>query len=186
MGLFAFKVTVHMFGIKGYPHRWSLSLVLAFTDGFLILIGVFLGGVLRFWGNMTIVRSEYFFWKIMVLILVIQIPFYYFELYDLRNFGKRVKMAILLLESLGTSFLLLAILYYLVPPLAIGRGILAAMGSSIFLMAFLWRRTYAGLCRKLIRERVLIVGTGELSKRVAKEIHENAKDSFEIIGFVAE
>ena len=176
-----------MFGMNGYPHRWSLRLILFLLDGFFILVGVLLGGILRFWGGeFNFFQSEYFFWKIIAVTVVVQIPFYYFELYDLKIFRTRVRMLILLMGSLGSSFLLLAIIYYLIPALAFGRGLLSISMMVIFLMAFFWRRTFALICRTLIRERILIIGTGELSKRVVNEIYANGQDSFEIVGIVAE
>jgi len=152
-----------------------------------MLIGFLMAEVLRFWGvDFHIIRTQHSIWKSIVSILVIQIAFYYFDLYDPKNFRINLKMSFLVLESLGVSFLLLAILYYSFPTLAIGRGILAISLIFIFVMAFLWRGIYARLWRKMIRERILIVGTGELSEKVTKEIYENGQDSFEIIGFVAE
>jgi FlaA1/EpsC-like NDP-sugar epimerase len=90
------------------------------------------------------------------------------------------------LKSLGISFLLLPILYYSIPPLAIGRGILGLILIMIFPLAFFWRLILAGICRKIIKERILIVGTGELSQKIVGDIYENGRDSFEIIGFVEE
>jgi FlaA1/EpsC-like NDP-sugar epimerase len=185
MGLFVFKVMVRMIGmIRGYPYHWSLSLILFLTDGVLITFGLALAGVLRLEGGNNFFQSEYLFWKLITLALSIQIPFYYFELYDLKNFRARIRMLILLMGSFAVSFLLLAIIYYLIPILSIGRGILAITTILIFLMAFLWRATYSRVCKTLIQERILIVGTGESAKRVVNEIYANGHDSFEIIGFV--
>jgi len=38
----------------------------------------------------------------------------------------------------------------------------------------------------VFKERILIIGTGELAKSIQKEILENGQDSFEIVGFVDE
>ena len=174
-------------GMNGYSHRSSLGLILAFIDGFLIFAGVLLGGVFRFWeANSTIIWVGNSIWKIIVFNSVIQIVFYYFDLYELRNFRARVKTSISLLASLGTSFIFLAIIYYFIPDLTIGRGVLAISLILVFLLTFLCRLIFTSVNKNLIRERILIVGTGNLAKKVTKDINENRQDAFEIIGFVGD
>ena len=176
-----------MIRTNGYPHRSSIGGILAFVDGLLIFFAFFMGIVLRFWGeNNSIIPVEYPIWKIATFIPVIQITFYYFGLYELKIFSSRMRMSILLGGGLGFSFLVLAILYYSIPSLAIGRGVITISVLLIFLFAFLSRLVFTNIWRKLVRERILIVGTGELAKRIATEIYENGQDTFEIVGFVAE
>jgi FlaA1/EpsC-like NDP-sugar epimerase len=160
---------------------------LAFVDCPFIILGVFMAGALRFGeDDYYMVISGYSAWKMTAIVLVTQIGFYFFDLYDLINLRERGKIALFLLKSLGISFLLLAILYYSIPALAIGRGILGLSLIMIFPLVFSWRLVFAGLCRNIIKERILIVGTGELSQKIAGDIRENGRDSFEIIGFVEE
>jgi FlaA1/EpsC-like NDP-sugar epimerase len=177
-----------MNGTKEFSHRMPIRLILALIDDtVLILIAIYLGGYLRFWGeNHYVVLTGYSFWKSIVFVLLIQIPFYYFDLYRGKNFRATIKMAVTLLESLTISFLLLSILYYLIPVLAVGRGLLGIGLILIWVFAFLDRFLYVRICGSLIKERILIVGTGEMSKKIIKEIYENGKDDFEIIGFVGE
>jgi FlaA1/EpsC-like NDP-sugar epimerase len=123
----------------------------------------------------------------MVVVLVIQIAFYYFDLYDLRIFRERKKMGILLLESLGVSAIFLAVVYYFIPLLTIGRGIFAISLILVFVFTFLWRLLYAMALKAWVnKEKILIVGTGELAKKIRGEILENGYDGFEIVGFIDE
>jgi len=162
-------------------------MTLAFIDCLLIVVGVFVGEFLRF-GEMHqyFVINEYSVWKIVAFVFVVQITFYYFDLYKLIYLRERGKMALLLLESLGISFLLLAIVSYSIPSLAIGRGILALSLIVIFALAFLCRLIFERIYRMMIKERILIVGTGELSQGIVRDIYENGRNSIEIIGFVEE
>ncbi len=176
-----------MNGTNGNPHRLPMKVILAFVDCILIIVGVFVGEVLRFGEQYRyVVMREYTVWKIIAFVLVIQIGFYYFDLYELIYLRKGKKITRLLLESLGISFLLLAIVYYSVPRLAMGRGILGLSLMVIFALAFSWRLIFARLSKNIIKERILIVGTGELSKKIVGDIYENGRDIFEIIGFVEE
>ena len=173
-----------MIRTNGNTRRSSVGLGLALMDGFLIVISVWAADILRFWGEDNYILRPGSTWKLLVLLPAVQIVFYYFGLYELRNLRGRIKMSLLLLGSLGISFLTLAILYYLVPSLILGRGILSLIFFFILVSAFLGRLVYAALCRKISKERILIVGTGELAKRITREIYENGQDIFEIIGFV--
>ncbi len=130
---------------------------------------------------------DYFVLKLMLIVLVIQIAFYYFDLYDLRNFRDKKKMGILLLESLGVSAIFLALVYYFIPVLYIGRGIFVISLFMILVFSFLERLCYTWAVRAWIfKEKVLIIGTGELARKVNREILENGYDGFEVVGFIDE
>ena len=177
-----------MNGRKGYSNRSAKRLILPFiNDSLLILVAFFLGGYLRFGGDYDYaIPAEYSFWKMIVFVPLIQIPFYYFDLYEMKVFRAGIKMAVLLLESLGISFLLLSIVYYLIPALAVGRGILALSLILFGPLAFLWRLLYRRISRNTAKERILILGTGKLAKEITKEVYENGQDNLEIIGLVDE
>ena len=56
-----------------------------------------------------------------------------------------------------------------------------------FLFTFLWRLFYSTILKALVnKEKVLIVGTGDLAKKIRGEILENGYDGFEIVGFIDE
>ena len=133
-----------------------------------------------------IVISGYSVWKILAVVVMIEIGFYYFDLYELIYLRELKKIALSLVKSLGISFLLLAILYYSIPSLVLGRGILALSLTAVYVLIFFWRLFFAGIFRRMIKERILIVGTGELSQKVMGDIYENGRDSFEVVGFVKE
>lgn len=176
-----------MIGVNGYSHRSSMSLILGFIDGVIILIGVLTGEIFRLWIESSILYDVHLVWKIMLIVFVIQTVFYYFDLYELRNLGKRKKMGILLLGAMGVSSLFLGVIYYSFPFMAIGKGILTISLLNIFILVFLWRLIYFRIANiRILKERILIVGTGELAKKIIKEISEYGHDSFEIVGFVGE
>jgi FlaA1/EpsC-like NDP-sugar epimerase len=168
---------------------WSLrSLFFGFMDGLLILSGVFIGANIRFWWNDSyIVSTEYLALKMMLIVSVVQIVFYYLDLYDFKNLRKKKKIGILILESLGISSILIAVIYYAVPLLAIGRGIFAISLFFIFISTFFWRLLYIWVIKAwAFKERILIIGSGKLAGKIKSEILENGYDGFEIIGFIDE
>jgi FlaA1/EpsC-like NDP-sugar epimerase len=172
--------------MNGY---WSLrNFFFGFIDSLLIFLGVFIGANIRFWwSDSNIFSMEYLFFKIMLITLVVQIVLYHFDLYDLRNFRKKNKMGILLAESLGVSSVLIALIYYLIPLLTMGRGIFAISLIFIFIFSFSWRLLYTWILKAWVfKERILIIGTGELAKKIKGEILDNGYDGFEIVGFIDE
>jgi len=174
--------------ISGYSNKSSLNLIFAFVDGILILVGIILGNMIRFGGQEArIFYTQYWAIKAIVIVAVIQISFYYFDLYEFRSLRERTKMGVLLVEAMGISSILLAVVYYTIPSLSIGRGVFLLSLTFIFALAFGWRMFYPWLVsNKLFKERVLIIGTGELAKKISKEINENGQGAFEIVGFVDE
>jgi len=177
-----------MYLTNGYSRRKSISLVFAFIDGLLILSGVLLGGIFRYGGGEGMkYQLDYFGWKIMLIIFVMQTIFYYFDLYEFRNFCKRMRMGIQMLEALGISSVILSVIYYFAPFLAIGRGFFTISLFMIFLMNFVWRLIYPWMVNKSIfKEKILIIGTGDLAQKIQKEILQSGQDSFEIVGFIDE
>jgi len=169
-------------------NRSSLGLLFGLIDGFLILAGILAGTYLRLQGNVSaIFLFGHFGMKLVLVVLVIQIAFYYFDLYDMKIFRERKQMCFLLLESLGASAILLAVIYYFVPLVSVGKGIFVIGLTLVFVFTFLWRLLYAMIAKVLVnKERILIVGTGELAKKIRTEILENGYDGFEIVGFIDE
>jgi len=165
-----------------------MNLIFAFVDGLLIFSSVLLGGILRLRGGEGIIyQADYLVWKIMLIVLVMQTVMYYFDLYEFRNFRQRMRMGILILETLGVSSIVLAVVYYFAPFLAIGRGFFTVSLFIIFLMTFTWRLLYSWMANKTIfKEKVLIIGTGDLAQKIQKEILQNHQEEIEIVGFIDE
>jgi FlaA1/EpsC-like NDP-sugar epimerase len=160
----------------------------ALIDTLLVFAGLVLGVFVRLYpiGRYS-PEIDYLAIKIMIVVCIVQVSFYYFDLHDFRVFSERKKMVILLLGSLGISLVILSFIYYLVPWSSMGRGILAIGFGFIPIFALLWRLSYARWSNsRTTREKVLIVGTGELARRIKHEITENGYDGFEIIGFIDE
>jgi len=96
-------------------------------------------------------------------------------------------MGVLLLGALAVSSVLLAVIYYMMPFLTVGRGIYAISLFLILILTFSWRVIYSHALKALSsKERILIIGTGELAKKIKSEILDNGYEGFEIVGFIDE
>lgn len=175
-----------MFKTNGF--RYSTGWLFGMMDSFLILIGIALGSYLRFFGAMDFLNfQEFIVLRMMLVVLVVQVCFYYFDLYDSKGFRWKKKMGVLLLGALATSSIVLAVIYYLFPFLAIGRGVFAISMFWILILTFLWRVVYSMVLKVLVpKERILIIGTGDLAQKIKSEILDNGYEGFEIVGFIDE
>jgi sugar transferase (PEP-CTERM system associated) len=128
-------------------------------------------------------------WRIVVPSLTIAvcciIAFYYCDLYDLRITHNLLEFAPRLLQSLGLSFLLMALVYSLVPDLAAGGR--PFYSSMIVLVAFVLpvrAVSYTILRSRRFAERVVIVGMSALARKIASEIEASPDRGYVVSGFV--
>jgi len=150
----------------------------------MVLIGVYL----RFLSDSTNFSSyEYLFLKALLIVVVVQLSLYYFDLYDLKIFRSNVELTIRLLQSLGASCISLAILYYLFPFLIMGRGIFLISLGFLGAVIVSWRVIYNHIHKtKQLDQRIMIIGSGQLAKTIAIEIIDKADTGFNVIGFITD
>jgi sugar transferase (PEP-CTERM system associated) len=173
-------------------HRYvpSKSVILVMLEGILIVLAVLCGVAIRFWNQPAelegILRFPDFGWRILMVLVTLQICFYYCDLYDLTVFGRSWRRLVGLLQSLGAGCLILGFAYFLFPKLLIGRGVLVIsitlIGFSVFLCRWAVDRAW-DLAR--MRQNVLIIGTHEFAATVARELEQRREDfNFQLAGFV--
>jgi FlaA1/EpsC-like NDP-sugar epimerase len=176
-----------MFGLNGNRYR-LLNVLFALIDSLLVFGACLIAGYTGLSGkNINPPRTDYPVLSIMLIVCVIQLAFYYFDLYDPNTCRERKRMLILISEAIVASCVVLGVVCYLLPFLDMGRKVLAGSLVMSLVFAFLWRLTFIAWSKtKAMKERVLIIGTGSLAMKIKKEISENSYDGFEIVGFVDE
>ena len=159
-----------------------------FLESVFIMAMVIAGTYLRFGGDTArLVAYEGLFFKALLIVGSAQFSLYYFDLYDLKIFRSNLELAIRLLQSLGVSSLLLAVLYYLFPLLIIGRGIFLISLGFIGVVIVSWRIIYNHILkRRQFDQKIMIVGCGPLAKSIAGEIIEKVDTGFKVVGFISE
>jgi len=159
-----------------------------FLESFFILGMVVLGAYLRFLSDPgSISTYEGLFPKALLIVALVQLCLYYFDLYDLRFFRSNLELSIRLLQSLGVSSILLAAIYYLFPVIIIGRGIFLISLIFMGMVIVFWRILYNHILRtKKLDQKIMIIGTGPLAKNIAKDIIEQGDTGFSVIGFITD
>jgi sugar transferase (PEP-CTERM system associated) len=125
-------------------------------------------------------------WKIALVTLICQLCLYYNDFYDLTLVHSSRELVVRLLQAAGTASIILAALYSVAPDLMIGNGIFVS-ALFVFLFAILaWRLAFNSLTGslKLDEERVLFVGTGEVARKVARQILDQHEFAYRVIGFI--
>jgi len=171
-----------------FNHRSTMNYIFAFVDGVLVLTAMLLAGIIHPSVMDSMFRTEFYpVGKIMLVVVVVEITYFYLDLIDLKFIRGRIQMSLQLCKALGVYSVILVVIYFIFPAIAIGhRALLVSLGL-IFLMTFFWRLLYPWIASNgLFKERVLIVGTGNLARQIYKEMGENGLDAYEIVGFVDE
>lgn len=111
--------------------------------------------------------------------------FYLYDLYDFVVMHDRRELVLRLVQALGLAWIALAIIFYLLPGLKLGRGIsLIALPLALGLMVG-WRISIHWLLgHPSVGERILIVGSGAVAVEIAREVLERRDAGYRIVGFV--
>ena len=104
------------------------SLLLIALESLVIVMSLVLGAKLRFWNDSTqffqYADSGSFLLQVLTVLIVLETCCYYNDLYDLSVVRPRGEQFLCLAQALGAGCLLLGLLYYLIPGLLVGRGVL--------------------------------------------------------------
>jgi sugar transferase (PEP-CTERM system associated) len=125
-------------------------------------------------------------WRAIVIAAILQMCLHYCDLYDLGTLRQRRAVVISLLQALGAASLTLAVLYYWVPNLIIGRGVFIVASILVVGLIAGWRIALDWLFRHVEpAERLLIVGTNEAALELARELFARRHElGVELVGFV--
>ncbi|MEK7845815.1 MAG: TIGR03013 family XrtA/PEP-CTERM system glycosyltransferase [Nitrospinota bacterium] len=114
------------------------------------------------------------------------ITFYYFNLYSPELFRPGRQMVIKLLQASTVGSILLFSIYFIFPDLKTWRGILLLNILILPPLFLAWRILLSKWMHvKLTSRRVLIIGSGELAKKIGGEIFNNHEEyGLRLFGFI--
>ncbi|MBZ5643272.1 MAG: TIGR03013 family PEP-CTERM/XrtA system glycosyltransferase [Acidobacteriia bacterium] len=124
--------------------------------------------------------------KIFFISVAFVVCMYYFDLYDSAILGNRREALIRLTQAMGAVYGLLLLVYYVYPPLELGREIFAIGLALVSLSLFFWR----GLFWKINRipdfaDRVVILGDGPLADLLEQEYQARPELGLRVVGRIA-
>jgi sugar transferase (PEP-CTERM system associated) len=146
------------------------------------------GTRIRFWnsasGFASYVETPDFLTQAVAFVAVLQICFYYSDLYGAPTI-RRQEQVILLGHSLGVGCLLLGVLYFIFPNLLIGRGIwlisVVLVGGFVMISRVTLERVWQTVIPK---DKIVILGTAGLATGVARELSRRNDLTVHLLGFI--
>jgi sugar transferase (PEP-CTERM system associated) len=132
----------------------------------------------------TIMLSyEQGFGKIMVVSAIFVACMYYFDLYDSSILNNQREVLTRMIQMQGTVCILLAGIYYVYPPLELGRGIFLIGLILVAMLLLLWRRLFL-MWNTLpqFAERALILGDGPLARSLVAELRARPELGIRVVG----
>jgi sugar transferase (PEP-CTERM system associated) len=169
-----------------FPRR---TFFLGISEGFLVALAFIVAAIARLGATDASVMLSYEqgFLKVLVVAGAFLVCMYYFDLYDSAILSNRREVLSRLVQVLGTACLVLAVLYYVYPPLELGRGIFLIGTVIVAVVLFLWRRLFLVINSvSRFADRVLILGDGLLAEPLSREISQRPELALNVIGHISE
>jgi FlaA1/EpsC-like NDP-sugar epimerase len=142
---------------------------------------------LGFDGSNNELNTRNGFFKIGFVAGIFLLALYFYDLYDYIVMTNRRELILRLVQALGIAWALLAILFYFVPALMIGRGVSIIAIPLVLTLLLSWRILIHLLTgHPDIGEKILLVGTGQTALDTAEAVWERRDAGYRIVGFVSE
>ena len=154
-------------------------IVLISGDLFLSFISLYAASAVRF---RSFTQLEDYLWdpvKMAVFILVLLFSSHLLEIYDSSKTTGRKEVLVRIFISIIVSFVLMSVIYYILPAVMIGRGWLVLslcfFGSlqALWHIGYRWCVNIPGLAKK-----VLVLGTGPLAQKIGNLIMSTNHNHF--------
>jgi sugar transferase (PEP-CTERM system associated) len=121
--------------------------------------------------------------KIFVVAAIFIVCMYYFDLYDSFVCSNQREVLTRLVQVLGTVCILMALLYYMFPPLRLGREVFLLGFTFIALLLVAWRKLFLTVnAMPKFAERALILGDGLLANSLIKELESRPELGIRVAG----
>jgi sugar transferase (PEP-CTERM system associated) len=125
------------------------------------------------------------FYKAALATIFCLTSFYIFDLYDFVVMHDRRELVLRMLQALGLAWIALALLFYVVPQVMIGRGVSLISLPVALLLMVVWRLSIHWILgHPEIGERILIVGSGPFAVEVARATLNRPDAGYRVVGFV--
>jgi sugar transferase (PEP-CTERM system associated) len=167
----------------------NILLLFALESGFIALSFV-LAAKLLFWNDPLALRVETllpeFAWQAAISVVLLQVCFYCNDLYSVRTLSNRTELVLRVVQSVGIASLLLGFLFYMVPALVIGQAMLCVALLLVLGVGIVSRAVVISVPMTNIHTKVVIFGTTERARLIARELARRDNMGFSLEGFVAE
>jgi exopolysaccharide biosynthesis polyprenyl glycosylphosphotransferase len=167
-----------------FPTR---TILLTLTEAILVTAGFVLAVVFTS-GNAPAAQAYLFYengaGRIGLVVLVFLVLMYYFDLYNSSILTNRREVVTRLVGVLGTTFVALAVLYYVFPDESLSGSVLWTGILAVAVAVPLWRSFFFALNRSSrFAERALIYGDGPLAAPLIDAISQRPELGLRVTGY---
>jgi sugar transferase (PEP-CTERM system associated) len=167
----------------------SRTVFLGISEACLVTVAFLAAMLARLGTNDAYVMLNYEqgFLKIIVVSGTFVLCMYYFDLYDSSILSNRREVLTRVVQVLGTVSILLAVLYYVYPPLQLGRGIFLIGFVLVSMLLLCWRRLFL-LINSLpsFADRAIILGDGPLAGLLLSELDSRPELGLRVVAHIPE
>ncbi|MBW4028556.1 MAG: sugar transferase [Acidobacteria bacterium] len=174
-------------GGQAIPRRTLLliaSEALLTSFALLLAMGAMLRGTPSPW---QILQNSLGLWRFLIALTICMLSFYYNDLYDLQVRQTLTRTSVKLTRGLGCALFLMAVVAYFSPRLSPGQGVALIAAPTIMLLIISSRiGLRATATQRRGAERLLLVGSGALGKRVLLEMADRGDMNCSVVGHLSE
>lgn len=156
-------------------------LLVALVETVLFCIGFLLAGLIRL-DYAELISHPFILLKALNMAVFLQACLFYNDLYDFRSVTPMRSVVSRLIGGQVLAVLLLAVLYFILPDLAVGRGVFLLAQLTCGALFLSWRLILTKAIGGKVRTRILIMGTGKLAAELAGMIKERRPLGYQLVG----
>jgi sugar transferase (PEP-CTERM system associated) len=124
-------------------------------------------------------------WKVLPAAVLCQLCLYYNDFYDLRLVHSGSELIVRLIQAVGVTTLALALVYLVVPSVALHPAAVLRSLTVLGLTVLAWRLLFNRLVTSSpLVEHTLVIGTGVAARAVAQELVTQHAFAYRVVGFV--
>lgn len=165
------------------PSPYIIAFVLG--ESLLMIVGAVLAVYFRLGTTAEIFTFRYSWYRLLLVPVVLQVTFYYSDLHNFRISRPFIWIVARVTQATAVGTLALAVVYYFLPRLLLGRGILFLSFIITTLLVLIWRGLYRwALQQRFLAARLLILGSGSLADSIIEELISRSDNVYNVVGIM--
>lgn len=165
------------------PSPYIIAFILG--ESLFMILGAALAVYFRLGTTAEIFTFRYSWYRLLLVPVVLQITFYYSDLHNFRISRPFTWTVTRVTQAMAVGTLALAVVYYFMPSLLLGRGILFLSFIITTLLVLIWRGLYNwALQQRFLAARLLILGNGSLADSIIEELISRSDNVYNVVGIL--
>jgi sugar transferase (PEP-CTERM system associated) len=165
----------------------SRTVFLGISEACLVVLAFLAAMLVRLGTNEAYLMLNYEqgFPKIMIVSMAVVLCMYYFDLYDSAVISNAREVLTRVIQVLGTVSIILALLYYVYPPLELGRGIFLIGFLLVSMLLLCWRRLFLVInSSPNLADRAVVLGDGPLAHLLLQELQSRPELGLRVVAHI--